>query len=127
MAKTSILIVDDAELIQDILRHLFKREYAEEDYEIVTANSLDFAEKIISAKLIEIAVISYDSHFSEKPQGGEFIQKVRKLWPQVITVLMYNYHVPPNDLADIAIQKPFNLGALRAALIHIAQLRNRKN
>jgi CheY-like chemotaxis protein len=116
MASTTILLVDD----DDVLRQTLAAVLQEQGYEVTTAASVSEALKLISAGSFD--VLLSDLHMPGKGDGLTVVSAMRHANPKAVTILLSAF--PEMDAAaqaillqaDQILVKPMNIPALIEAI-----------
>jgi len=106
----TILVVDDEEEIREILKQFF----TDLDFNVVVCENGARA----VPRIEEADILVTDFNMPPGINGGELAEIAKQQKPGIRVIIMtgISWDVPSDHLADVVIEKPFNLEALERAV-----------
>jgi CheY-like chemotaxis protein len=114
--KTTLLVVDDEELICRVLLRDFRNRFDK----VLFATRLEEAERILES--VEVTDLVCDYNLGEAvPRGTELLEKWRKAYPQIERAVIYTgtdtTKITPTEWIDSTVSKDLPLHCLLNALL----------
>jgi YesN/AraC family two-component response regulator len=109
-----ILLVDDERAVRDSIRQLL----SQDEHTVVEANNGAEALRLFAQDRFDVVMTDC---FMPFVKGVELAASIRRIQPEQPILMITGYGVKPgpNNPVDMVLRKPFDIAALRSALVEV--------